>query len=103
MKLVMLFMPALVACAPAVRTQTTLAVVDAAYGTAMSACVTREGSIVAAARAGHMTPAAALVEFDAVSQRCYRTRAAFEVVLTLIEDGRLDEAEAALAKLRGAP
>lgn len=93
----------LVACTPAARMQTALDVTGAAYAAAMSACVTREGSIVAAAKSGRIAPEAALVEFDEVSQRCYRTRAAFEVVLTLIEDGRLDDAEAALAKLRGAP
>jgi hypothetical protein len=91
----------LASCTPAVRTQTALDVVDATYAAAMSSCLMQEGAIVAAARAGRITPEAALADFDEVSQRCFRTRAAFEVVLDLIEDGRLEEAAAALKRLKG--
>lgn len=90
-----------VGCSPVVRAQTALNVVDAAYAAAMSSCLMQEGAIVAAARAGRIAPEAALADFDEVSQRCYRTRAAFEVVLDLIEDGRLEEAAAALKRLKG--
>lgn len=94
---------ALVLLAGCVSSGAILEATHTAYAAAMTVCLDREQSIVAAARAERLSPEAALTEFDAVSQRCHRTRAAFEVVLTLIEDGRLEEAEAALRRLRGVP
>lgn len=99
MRVGFVFALTLLACTPAVRTRTALDAIDVAYSAAMRLCVDREGAIVVAAKAGRVSADEALVQFDAVSQRCYRTRAAFEAALTLIEDGHVAEAEAALAQL----
>jgi hypothetical protein len=80
--------------------------VEPAYSAAMSACVDRQQAVLEAARADMISPDVALVEFNAISQRCHRTRAAFEVVrlmhneaADLVEAGKLAEAKQALAEL----
>lgn len=102
----------LAGCAGSLETKTRTALdaialtVQPAYTHAMALCVDQEQATVLSARMGHTTPDEALNSFEGISQRCHRTRAAFEAIKSLhesaaelLEAGKLSEAEQVLSEL----
>ncbi len=108
------FLALLTACTTTQQTRTTIAldtiaaVVDPAYSATVDGCIAPKEAIVDSARMTGWKEAYG-VRFETVAQRCVRMRKAFEVIRvahgeakTLLDSGRLAEAEKALAKLMGA-
>ena len=95
------------------RTRTALdtlaQIVDPAYEAAMAGCVAQEAVVMAAARAGEISPVEARMRLDEIMGPCLRTSAAFERIrklhekaAILVETGQYKQAAAALDELRKA-